>query len=441
MSNVEPAPSKPVRHRWFDDWRGASGRPLQRIVDETVGLVARYEVETGARKRARRELDARNHLLAVEGVVANLAYEVVMPSETGRLAVSTRNGAEGFSRYDNRAFGKPFSGLLNTLNDLGTLSMQRPTACRGEAWSIAPTPAFAATVRAGGVTLSDFGRLPGEETVWLKRRQWHGGESSPDIAPSLVDYPETASTVVMRETIQGLNTFLSRADLAFVDDGQGPVDHQQRHMRRSFVLLPEDKEPRFDRAGRLFGGYWQNLKRDRRAGIRIEDEPVVDLDFASMFPRLAYASVGVTPPSGDLYALDGLGPEHRSALKLAVNALLFDDYRRRSWPVPKDNEAPWLPPDWTVARTKAALLKRHPALAGCFGCGLGFTLMHTESVILVQVMEEMRSRGIVGLGIHDGLLLPRSRAVEGRVIMEAVAQEITGQTLPVVVKGQGVRTP
>ncbi len=78
----------------------------------------------------------------------------------------------------------------------------------------------------------------------------------------------------------------------------------------------------------------------------------MDLDFASMFPRLAYASVGVTPPAGDLYALDGLGSEHRSALKLAMNALLFDDYRRRSWPLPKDDEAQWLPPDWTVAGRK-----------------------------------------------------------------------------------------
>ncbi len=58
-----------------------------------------------------------------------------------------------------------------------------------------------------------------------------------------MDYPETASTVAMRETIQGLNTFLDGADVAFVDDGQGAVDHRQRHMRRSSKLLPDDESP------------------------------------------------------------------------------------------------------------------------------------------------------------------------------------------------------
>lgn len=238
----------------------------------------------------------------------------------------------------------------------------------------------------------------------------------------------------MREATQSVNAFLDGADISFVDDGRGLVDPQDRRMLRRFTLLADDDAPRFDRGGRMFGGFWQTMKRDRRAGIRIEGEPVVDLDFASMFPRLAYATTGKEPPAGDLYAIEGLRPEHRPALKLAVNTFLFDDFCRHSWPVPKDDDTPRLPPGWTVARTKAALVKRHPALKRCFGVGLGYSLMRTESDILVSVLEEMRSRGIVGLGIHDGLLLPKSRAEEGRQIMEAIGREITSQTLPVSLK-------
>ncbi|WP_210245146.1 hypothetical protein [Methylobacterium sp. WL9] len=352
----------------------------------------------------------------------------------------TGNARTGVSRYDNPAFGKPFAGLLGALEELEVLSMHAPSMRRREAWSIAPTQAFIATVRADGIALSDFGRLPGEEPIILKRKQRHSGASS-DHTSGLVDYADTGSTVAMRETVQGFNTFLDGADVAFVDDGQGMVDHRQRHMRRHFVLLPEDEAPRFDRAGRFFGGFWQNLERSRRAGIRVEGEELVDLDFASMFPRLAYATTGTTPPDGDIYALDGLGLEHRPALKLALNTLLFDDFRRTSWPLPDDDETPRLPAEWTVARTKAAILKRHPALRCCFGSGLGFALMHTESVILAHVLDEMRARGIVGLGIHDGLLVPRSRAVDGRTIMETVAREVTGHALPVTVKAMPARTP
>ncbi len=51
--------------------------------------------------------DQKNHETAVEAVVANLAYEVVRPSATGHIAVLTGNGPNGFTRYDNPAFGKP----------------------------------------------------------------------------------------------------------------------------------------------------------------------------------------------------------------------------------------------------------------------------------------------------------------------------------------------
>jgi hypothetical protein len=72
---------------------------------------------------------------------------------------------------------------------------------------------------------------------------------------------------------------------------------------------------RFDLSGRLFGGFWQGLQRERRSGIRIDGEPVATLDYSSMFARLAYASKGVRPPAGDLYAIPGL-EGRRDAVKL-----------------------------------------------------------------------------------------------------------------------------
>ncbi|GBU19876.1 hypothetical protein AwMethylo_40910 [Methylobacterium sp.] len=401
-----------------------------------MALLAQHEAETGARLRKRRETDQRHHLTAVEAVVANLAHAVLMPADSGRLAVFLKHGEKGRTRYDNPAFGKPFSGLLDRMDELGILSIRAPACQWREASSIAPTPAFAAKVRETGITLTDFGRLAGEEPIILRRRAQRPGASASGYSGRLVDYPDTAGTVAMRSTVQGLNAYLGAADVAFRDDGRGLVDHRHRHMSRCFVLHADDEGPRFDRSGRLYGGFWQNLERSRRSRIRVEGEPVEDLDFASMFPRLAYASTGRVPPEGDLYAVDGLGPEHRSALKLAMNTILFDAYRRTSWPVPEKEDDPRLPAEWTVARTKAAILKRHPALKSCFGVGLGFSLMHTESVILVHVLEEMRARGIVGLGLHNGLLLPRSRVEEGRIIMEAVARDVTGQSLPVVLKAR-----
>jgi hypothetical protein len=74
---------------------------------------------------------------------------------------------------------------------------------------------------------------------------------------------------------------------------------------------------RFDQGGRLYGGFWQNLKTERRRNIRINGEPVAVLDYGSMFTRLAYAEVGAVPPEGDLYVIPGL-EGYRSGVKLAM---------------------------------------------------------------------------------------------------------------------------
>jgi hypothetical protein len=101
-----------------------------------------------------------------------------------------------------------------------------------------------------------------------------------------------------------LNNFLARGDIGFGDDGLEPrVNAFDRALTRRFTVLPEQPE-RFDQNGRLFGGFWMNLKSGRRANIRINGEPVATLDYSSMFTRLAYARLRATPPVGDLYAVE-----------------------------------------------------------------------------------------------------------------------------------------
>lgn len=87
-----------------------------------------------------------------------------------------------------------------------------------------------------------------------------------------------------------------------------------------------------------------------------------------------------------------------------------------------------------MKRTKVAIPARHPALTCCLGASIGLGLMHMESEILVAVLMEMMAREIIGLGIHDGLLAPVSKADEVRLIMEDMAVEKTGTTIPVTVE-------
>lgn len=179
----------------------------------------------------------------------------------------------------------------------------------------------------------------------------------------------------------------------------------------------------------MFGGWWSNLNKRRRSSIRIDDEPVAILDFSSMFVRLAYAHRGLAPPEGDLYAIRGL-IGHRRAAKLIVNCLMFDEHPRCRWPkVTASDEV--MPKGMTMPRVRKAILHHHPELAPCFGEGLGHHLMFTESTILMEVLLELKTRGVVGLGLHDGLMVPWSRASEVKVLMEEVSRQISSHTIPV----------
>ena len=361
--------------------------------------------------------------------MANLARSALFNPSDSRLAILTGNKRQGFTRYDNDALGKPLRRLLGVLELLGLLEW-RWSFQRGVASSVAPTVRLAEMIREAGVTLEDFGRLANEEVIRLSRKRKIGDWRESRIEREWIDYTDTPETNAMRDNMRRINAWLERVSITFVDNGVEPVDVHDRTLRRLFVIHEGDLlGQRFDLSGRLFGGFWQGLQRERRSGIRIDGEPVATLDYSSMFARLAYASRGVQPPIGDLYAMPGL-EGRRAAVKLGVNALLFDQHERRQWPKTEEPEQ-LLPRGWTLAKFRRALIERHPGIADCIGNGLGFHLMHTESEIMVRVLTTLVSEGVTALPLHDGILVRKSHASMGKVAMEEVSRDMTSYVLPV----------
>jgi hypothetical protein len=426
-----PAPQK---HRWFDQWLAPKGDCWLPLLADVTRQVEQYERDEKTRKRKRKAADLENYQSAMRTTVANLAYAVLMPPvPTGRLAVNIAHGVKGMTRYDNRALGsKPYYKLLAALFMLDLIDWQRPKVIRGEKTSVAPMPVFAERVRDTGITLADFARVPNEEVVVLTKKRVEKHEwwqPKAEAKRDRINYKDKPETDALRADMQGINAYLAAADIAFLDDGLEPhVDPYARVLRRMFVLLADDKRQRFDRSGRLFGGWWQPLKSARRKNIRINGEPVAELDYGSMFTRLAYAKLGRQAPEGDLYAIPELAG-HRAGVKLAMNTLLFDNRKtRRTWPKEVQDE---LPEGWGVSKLKKAVLKRHPLLEDVWGTALGYELMFAESQVMVSVLKELMSRGITALPIHDALLVPASRKTTARGVMVEAARSITDSYIPV----------
>lgn len=437
---------EPQRYHWFDQWLVAKPGPLKEFVDATASFVEHHERRTSARKRARREQDHKHHLQRIEAIVCSLAHAVLLPPPEGRIAVPLGHGSKGRSRYDSPVVGKLLSPTLSLLWDLGFLDIRCPSVVRGEVSSIGASDKFAGTVLEAGVSLADFDRREDEEVIILNR---HTRGSNRTAHRDPIDYADTPETRKHRADLKSLNALLKTAQIEFLDDGLEPrINPFDRTLRRRFMIFPNQKE-RFDQGGRLFGGFWQNLKSERRRNIRISGEPIAILDYSSMFTRLAYAEVGAPAPAGDLYAIPGF-ENYRSGIKFAMNCFLFDGGPRRNWPTELgigvgddldakgDSEAARyearLPAGTTVASTKTAILGVHPILEKAWDRRLGYRLMFRESEIMINVLTRLASQNVPALCLHDGLIVPVSARDLAMHVMARCAYELTGSEFPVADK-------
>lgn len=440
--------SSRTKDRWFDHWLTAEGHALASLVGAVAADLAHHECRTRRRPQAAQKAFDR----AVAGFVVNLAYLVVRPSDTGRLAID-RNTGKSHTRYDHPALTP--STLDKAFRALEGVEVFRVNRGRSglNTTTLEPTQAFSEAVSRHGVGVSDFGRDPCEEIIILSTTTKGLRQSKEGLEfrkkSKLIDYADTSSEVRShRERLRVLNGFLQAANIEFVDDGVVPlVLPEDRVMRRRFTLLKASDEPAWNLNGRLFGGFWQQLERSRRRGLRIDGEPVCNLDFRNAFARLAYAHVGREPPEGDLYDLTGLlagyderHPTHRKGVKQGFSALLFGGKAQAPEIVAQ------LPEGVKAKALREALAAKHPVLASVFGSDLGYTLMYQESCILVRALELLIGEGVVALGMHDGLMVAASHEKAARSAMEAACVEVVGVSLVVDTKavygltsGPGVR--
>lgn len=411
------ARDRKFRHELFPE-----GAPLLHLAEAITVDLLDQERRARTRQRARKPSDHAAMVNAVHAIVANLAHVVLFPPEDGVAIILPLGHARGRQiGIVPSGFGKGLRALLEGLRAVGVLDFAKPHHAR-LATTVGPTPAFRETVLAAGITGDDIGRAPVLDRVMLSRRER-------DRSRTYFAMPDTPETSRFRNEMDIINDHLAGADITYV--GNVPVDVRDRLLVRRFNLPRGVPAPCLKYGGRAFGGFWQPMGKDRRRHIRVGGEPVVELDFGQMFPRLAYGLVGGHPPEGeDLYQLPGLAGEHRAGAKKGFNALL---YGTRRW---NEEIASRLPPAWTASRLRKAVAQRHPMLAELLqpGSVAGYRLMFLESSIMVTVLLACIGIGITALPIHDAVLVPASVAVSVSGIMEREALRIARVSVPVVCK-------
>lgn len=431
---LKPRSAQPERSAlMFNPWLTSSDR-LTTAKRDNIELMY-YRAKLRKRRPKARDIESRKAILHT--ILSNLAFALAVGVEPPRIGISLGK-AKPLTRYDRRGL----TGLSKILKDFDKLGLIRLRVShkKGIASQIEFAPGGPDRIKFKPDKFTELteqviaGEVRPREVIYLSRteRDYIAGTESRE----LFDYADTKLTRRYRDEVQRINSFLAEANLQFLPDGGPMVATKLRYLRRVFNLLPTDPPDtgRFDLGGRLFGGWWMDLAKERRHAIRINGEPIVDLDFQGMFINLAYIAAGRAPldPEIDPYAVAGLTERHwRDGVKKVALAMLF-----RKGPLvrlPRDAKGD-LPNRVRAARVRDAILRAHPGLRKIFGTNIGLSLMFTESRILIAAMLRLIDRGIPALPMHDGLMVAESQRYEAMEAMVAASKEITGRSLTVIAK-------
>lgn len=228
-----------------------------------------------------------------------------------------------------------------------------------------------------------------------------------------VDYPETRSIRHNRRILARINAEFYRASIdielsneletAFYKKRGYWISTRQKFLHRVF-------NETFARGGRFYGPWWQGVGSEYRANIRINGEPVVELDYSCLHTRMLYDIECAQQPAGDMYLVEGF--EHgRGLYKSILNkiwnaktlaqalAAIRDDHnrKRRIRPTLKNAD---------ILELLVPLKVKHSAIIHYVGSGIGNDLQYLDSCISEKVMITMLNLGTVCLPVHDSFVVP-----------------------------------
>ena len=332
-----------------------------------------------------------------------------------------RLGKKG-DRYQPLTFPRSFPQMLRALRTLGfaevTLGKFSGFPGLSKRTTSRAGPKLVALIEEHKVTLEDFSGHYDQEVIILSRpKRGYGDEGA------RIDYEDNATTHRFRKELRAINEWLDKAEITFdAAEFDKPVNVQVRQLRRQFTL------GRFDRGGRLFGGFWINLPKSvRLQGIRIEGEAAAGLDYSALNPVLAYHVAEADPPPGDPYTLPGF-EQSRDGVKRVFNAMLF---KHPVTQFPKGVRA-LFPRKVKCGDVTDAILARHPMLGGVLSSEeTGHQLQFLESEIMMAVLQKCQELNIVALPIFDCVVVKASAEKTVTEIMKGKFKATTGSDIEV----------
>jgi hypothetical protein len=233
-----------------------------------------------------------------------------------------------------------------------------------------------------------------------------------------MDFERDGITNALEDNVRELNEFFAQQQL------RGGRHHG--YVR----IFHNGDSPHFlwNMGGRVYSQHftesYQVMSGDERLEMTINGEPVAEIDIRASYLSIFLSMHGIQLPEGDPYALPGLGPEHRTAVKAWMVATFGNSKPIVRWPPRMVQKSPELKQHRVATITEAALAKyptlrlwgQSPQTRAPYSWA---DLMWIESNVMLGTMLELkRKHQIPSLSVHDSLIVPASAAEKAREVLE-----------------------
>ena len=432
MSNTHNPENAWLCSRLFNPWRSSSNKNTHLLVKEVIEKFIHTEVSKESRRRKRKPEDHKRFLRTIEVIICDLIHNHLSDQNRG-IAISRSNRVlSRTSRYKNEVLNKTIPYLLDVLKLPELQMLEQVVGCINYFYPD-KNGNLRTVVKAGKhlvhliqkyhVELEDLGLSDGEETIILKREKndlWdHGGT---------LEYKDNDLTNLYRGEMRLINQWIKNADLNYMEPFHGKDKHNYdldcRLLKRYFT------RGSFKSGGRLFGGFWQQIKKVHRENLLIEGENIVVLDYSQMTPKILYGYCGSVPQMEDCYHIKGY--EYcRKGIKKVFNAMTFSNEPMTRFP--KDINS-LFPVNTRFKDVSDAIENEHSRIAHLFYTGIGHYLQFMESQILVEVLLKLIDNGIIALPVHDAVFVGWTHVYKSTQVMEQVFLDKTNVPSVVMVE-------
>ncbi len=190
--------------------------------------------------------------------------------------------------------------------------------------------------------------------------------------------------------------------------------------------------------GRFYGPWWQQVGKEHRERIFINNRPTVEVDFKGLHLAITAAKQGARVV-GDPYELppgtvpDSDTRQQREIVKQLVLTALNARTEKAAFSSFRDG---WPAGHRTKGLTNKELSyllslfsEKNPWARASLGADVGISLMNLDSQIAERVLGHFTRKGIPVLCIHDSFIIDYDYAGELRAVMAEASEAVVGKPL------------